>query len=51
MKWKAKIQKLGRVQIPTAFLKAYSYKPGHKILIEDDSSGKSVKLTFTGGRK
>ncbi len=33
-----KIQKLGRIQIPTNYLKAYNIKEGDKVIIEEDKN-------------
>ena len=35
MKWDMKIQKLGRIQIPTAYLKAFKIQEGDEIEIEE----------------
>ena len=35
MKWIMKIQKLGRIQIPTKYLKAYNIKEGNLVIIEE----------------
>ena len=35
MKWEMKIQKLGRIQIPTTYLKAYNIKEGDIVIIEE----------------
>jgi AbrB family looped-hinge helix DNA binding protein len=36
MKWTMKIQKLGRIQIPTQYLKAYGIKEGDIVIIEEE---------------
>lgn len=35
MKWEMKIQKLGRIQIPTKYLKAYNIEEGDIVIIEE----------------
>lgn len=35
MKWINKIQKIGRIQIPTKYLAAYNIKEGDYVLIEE----------------
>ncbi len=35
MRWIMKIQKLGRIQIPTKYLKAYNIKEGDIVIIEE----------------
>ncbi len=35
MKWEMKIQKLGRIQIPTKYLKAYSINEGDLVILEE----------------
>lgn len=35
MKWIMKIQKLGRIQIPTKYLTAYNIKEGDMVIIEE----------------
>ena len=47
MKWEMKIQKLGRIQIPTSYLKAYRIKEGSIIIIEE----KENKLVVSFKRK
>jgi AbrB family looped-hinge helix DNA binding protein len=42
-----KIQKLGRIQIPTKYLKAYNIKEGDEVIIEE----KGNKLTISFKRK
>lgn len=44
MKWTMKIQKLGRIQIPTQYLKAYGIKEGDIVLIEEE--GDKLVLNF-----
>lgn len=44
MKWIMKIQKLGRIQIPTKYLKAYNIKEGDIVLIEE--KGDKLILNF-----
>jgi len=36
MRWTMKIQKLGRIQIPTKYLKAYNIKEGDIVIIEEE---------------
>jgi bifunctional DNA-binding transcriptional regulator/antitoxin component of YhaV-PrlF toxin-antitoxin module len=47
MKWTMKIQKLGRIQIPTGYLKAYNLKEGDIVTIEE----KANKLIISFKRK
>ncbi len=47
MKWTMKIQKLGRIQIPTKYLKAYNIEEGDIVLIEE----KEDKLTLEFKKK
>lgn len=47
MKWTMKIQKLGRIQIPTKYLKAYGIKEGDIVIIEEESN----KLTLNFKKK
>jgi len=35
MRWTMKIQKLGRIQIPTKYLQAYNIKEGDIVIIEE----------------
>lgn len=51
MKWEMKIQKLGRIQLPTDFMKAYSHKEGQKVLLEDSKEGKIMTIRFKGVEK
>jgi len=44
MKWTMKIQKLGRIQIPTGYLKAYNLKEGDIVTIGE--KGKKLIITF-----
>ena len=44
MKWKMKIQKLGRIQIPSKYLSAYKIKEGDMVIIQE--KGKKLILTF-----
>jgi bifunctional DNA-binding transcriptional regulator/antitoxin component of YhaV-PrlF toxin-antitoxin module len=44
MKWVMKIQKLGRIQIPTKYLKAYNLKEGDIVIIEE--KGNNLVLAF-----
>lgn len=44
MKWVNKIQKIGRIQIPTKYLTAYNIKEGDYVLIEESNNN---KLIFT----
>lgn len=47
MKWTMKIQKLGRIQIPTGYLRAYNLKEGDIVTIEE----KGNKLIISFKRK
>jgi len=44
MKWVMKIQKIGRIQIPTKYLKAYNIKEGDIVIIEEKE--KKLVLSF-----
>ncbi len=44
MKWKMKIQKLGRIQIPSKYLSAYEIKEGDMVIIQEKD--KKLILTF-----
>jgi len=46
MRWPRKVQKLGRIQIPTDYLNSYNIKEGHKVLIEDSDKPLTLKITF-----
>jgi len=47
MKWEMKIQKLGRIQIPTKYLKAYKIKEGAMIVIEENiEKGNKLIISF-----
>ena len=50
MKWLNKIQKIGRIQIPTKFLTAYNIKEGDYVLIEEADNNKLI-LTFKVNKK
>jgi len=39
MKWKRRVQKLGRIQIPTAYLKDHGIKEGDAVTIEETKNG------------
>ena len=47
MKWTMKVQKLGRIQIPTGYLKTYNLKEGDIVIIEE----KEDKLIISFKRK
>lgn len=47
MKWEMKIQKLGRIQIPTSYLRAYDIKEGDEVVIEE----KDDKLVISFKKK
>jgi len=49
MKWTMKIQKLGRIQIPTKYLKAYDIKEGDIVLIEEEKD--KLILSFKKKKK
>jgi AbrB family looped-hinge helix DNA binding protein len=49
MKWTMKIQKLGRIQIPTKYLKAYGIKEGDIVLIEEKED--KLIISFKKKRK
>lgn len=44
MKWIMKIQKLGRIQVPTKYLSAYNIKEGDIVIIEE--KGNKLILSF-----
>lgn len=50
MRWINKIQKIGRIQIPTKYLTAYNIKEGDYVLIEEVDNDKLV-LTFKVDKK
>ncbi len=50
MKWVYKIQKIGRIQIPTKYLTAYNIKEGDYVLIEEADDDKLI-LTFKVNKK
>ncbi len=49
MKWEMKIQKLGRIQIPTKYLKAYGIKEGNKVVIDEGEN--QLIINFKGKRQ
>lgn len=49
MKWVMKIQKIGRIQIPTKYLKAYNIKEGDVVIIEEREN--KLILSFKRKRK
>ncbi len=44
MKWRMKIQKLGRIQIPSKYLYSYKIEEGDIVIIKE--KGKKLILTF-----
>jgi len=53
MKWKMQVQKLGRIQIPTAYLRSYGLDDGTEVNIEETKKELQLILTFrkTGDKK
>jgi len=50
MKWVNKIQKIGRIQIPSKYLFAYDIKEGDYVLLEETDDDKLI-LTFKVNKK
>ena len=50
MKWIYKIQKIGRIQIPSKYLSAYDMKEGDIVLIEEVGE-KKLLLSFEVNKK
>ncbi|MBS3102412.1 hypothetical protein J4458_03110 [Candidatus Woesearchaeota archaeon] len=50
MKWAMKVQKIGRIQIPSTYLHAYDIKEGDIVLIEEEGE-KKLLLSFGVGKK
>ena len=50
MKWVMKLQKIGRIQIPSKYLSAYDIKEGDIVLIEE-SGEKKLVLSFEVDKK
>ena len=50
MKWVMRIQKIGRIQIPSKYLSSYDIKQGDFVLIEE-SGEKKLILTFDVDKK
>ncbi len=50
MKWVMKVQKIGRIQIPSKYLLAYNIKEGDTVLIEERGEKKLI-LSFGVDKK
>lgn len=50
MKWVMKLQKIGRIQIPSKYLSAYNIKEGDFVLIEE-AGEKKLLLSFDIDKK